>query len=175
MKTGFSVLLSTIFILCVDAPCRADGFTAIRCGSDISRALIGRTIPNERVIVIEERHKDLGLKDLGGSEISERLYLISWRIWGDEYVLLKEGSVVRDVLKFPAHSRDFPQFVGLCKINGNGMLDAIIAILKYERGAEMLPATSAWRIDERRTRFIKVRPQGLLCPRGGVSTADGAL
>jgi hypothetical protein len=30
---------------------------------------------NERVVVVEGRHKELGLKDLGGSEISDRLFL----------------------------------------------------------------------------------------------------
>ena len=68
-------------------------------------------MPNERVVVIEERHKDLGLKDLGGTEISDRLFLISWRICGEEYALLEDQGVVRDVLKFPKHSKDSPNLL----------------------------------------------------------------
>ena len=64
--------------------CNADGFDSVRCGSDVRKALLGRKMPNEKIVVLEERYKDLGLKDLGASEISDRLNVISWRICGDE-------------------------------------------------------------------------------------------
>ena len=60
---------------------------------------------NEKIVVLEERHKDLELKDLGASEVSDRLTVISWRICGEEYVLLEDKDLVRDVLKFPTHSK----------------------------------------------------------------------
>ena len=60
--------------------CASDGFGSVHCGADIPKALIGQTTSDERVVVIEKRHADLGLKDLGGSEISDRLFLASWRI-----------------------------------------------------------------------------------------------
>ena len=66
---------------------------------------------NETIVVLEERHKDLGLKDVGASEISDRLNVISWRICGEEYVLLEDKDVVRDVLKFPKHSKDSPHLL----------------------------------------------------------------
>ena len=50
--------------------CAADGFESVRCGSDVRKAMVGRKVSNERVVVIEERHKDLGLKDLGADELS---------------------------------------------------------------------------------------------------------
>jgi hypothetical protein len=40
------------------------------------------------IVVFEGRHKDLGLKDLGGTEISGRLFLGSWLICGSEYAVL---------------------------------------------------------------------------------------
>ena len=92
------------------------GFDSIRCGSDVQKALLGRKMPNEKVVAIEERHKDLGLKDLGASEISDHLSVISWRICGDEYVLLRDKDVVRDVLKFPKHSKESPAFIGSCRM-----------------------------------------------------------
>jgi len=60
----------------------ADGFDSVRCGSDIRKALLGHTMSNETIVVLEERHKDLGLKHVGASEISDRLNVISWRICG---------------------------------------------------------------------------------------------
>ena len=45
--------------------CNADGFDSVRCGSDVRKALVGRKMPNEKIVAIEERHKELGLKDLG--------------------------------------------------------------------------------------------------------------
>ena len=50
----------------------ADGFDSVRCGADVRKALLGTTMTNEKVTVIEGRHKDLELKDLGGTEISDR-------------------------------------------------------------------------------------------------------
>jgi hypothetical protein len=130
---------------------------------------------NERVAVVEERHKNLGLEDLGGSEISEHLFLASWRICGDEYALLEEKDVARDVLKFPAHSKDSPEFIGSCQINGKEMPDTIIAILENRKGAEALPAKAAWKIDAAGKRFVKLPAEGLLCPRDGIITTDGGL
>lgn len=43
----------------------ADGFDSVHCGSDVRKALLDRTMSNEKIVVLEERHKDLGLKDLG--------------------------------------------------------------------------------------------------------------
>lgn len=56
-----------IFMLVLPLFCRssifADGFDSVRCGFDVRKALLGRTMPNERVVVIEERHKDPGRRD----------------------------------------------------------------------------------------------------------------
>jgi hypothetical protein len=130
---------------------------------------------NERVVVIEQRHKDLALQDLGGSEISDRLFLTSWRICGDEYALLEEKNVVRDVLKFPQHSKASPEFIGSCQIDGKKVSDTIIAVLRNEKGAESLSATAAWKIDAKVTGFVALRTDGLRCPRDGVITVDGGL
>jgi hypothetical protein len=168
--------LSFILVLsCGSGMCASDGFSAIRCGSDIPKALVGRTMRNERIVVIEERHKDLGLKDLGGTEISERLFLISWLICGDEYVLLEENDGVRDVLKFPRHSKDSPQFIGACQLNGSDVPGTIIAVLKNDQNTRNLPAMVAWKIDEKRMKFIGLQTEKLRCPRSGINTIDGGL
>ena len=172
MKKVFGIL-SAAFLFCGNAACASDGFSSVRCGSDVPKALIGRTMSNERVAAIEARHKDLGLRDLGGSEISDRLFLISWQICGEEYALLEDKNVVRDVLKFPQHSKDSPAFIGSCRKNGSEISGTIIAVLRNETGAESLSATAAWKINEQAARFVEVRTEGLRCPRDGVITVDG--
>ena len=130
----------------------------------------GSRHPAEKVVVLEERHKDLGLKDLWGEEISDRLFLTSWRICGEEYVLLEDQGVVRDVLKFPKHSKDSPQFISSCQLNGHDLPGTAIGVLKNEAGVEMLPAVIAWKIDEKQKKFVKLQPEGLRCSRDGITT-----
>ena len=43
--------LSAALLFCGNAAHAADGFATVRCGSDVPKALIGRTMSNERVVV----------------------------------------------------------------------------------------------------------------------------
>ena len=175
MKTKriIAIFMLVLPLFCRSSICGADGFDSVRCGFDVGKALLGRKMSNEKAVAIEERHKDLGLKDLGGTEISDRLFLISWRICGEEYVLLEDQGVVRDVLKFPKHSKDSPQFIGSCQLNGHDVPGAAIGVLKNEDGVEILPAVIAWKIDDKQIKFVKLQTEGLRCSRNGISTADG--
>lgn len=152
----------------------SDLFSRIQCGSDIPKALIGGFMSKERVVSIEARHKALGLKDLGGSELSGDLFLSSWLICGNEYLLiLDKKSIVRDVLPFPQHSRVSPEFIGSCRVNGKELPGEIVAVLNNQAGAENLPAKFAWKIDPRKAKFVKIATEGMQCPRSGIITADG--
>lgn len=176
MKTKGIVATFILMLFCTSSICDADGFDSVRCGSDVQKALVGRKMSNEKIVVLEERHKDLGLKDLGASEISNRLTVISWRIFGDEYALLKDDKdVVRDVLKFPKHSKDSPQFIGSCQSNGQEVSGTAIGVLKNENGVEILPAVAAWKIDEKQIKFVELKTEGLRCSCDGIITADGGL
>ena len=117
----------------------------------------------------------MGLKDLGAEIISddERLNLIFWQICGEEYAVLQDGDVVKDALKFPKHSKDSPQFVGSCQLNGKDLPGVVLGVLKNEEGAAMLPAAKAWKIDEKQKKFVMLQTDGLRCSRDGISTADG--
>jgi hypothetical protein len=132
------------------------------------------------VVVTEARHRNLGLKDLGGTEISDRLFLISWRICGSEYAVLlnTEKHLVRDLLAVPAHSLYSPQsFAEQCQVAGKDIPDAVIAILDNTKGLRpkayfekiILPARSGWKIDERQERFVSMPTQGLSCAVSGSS------
>lgn len=176
MKTKgiVAIFLLVVPLFCASSVCAADGFDSAHCGSDVGKALLGKKMPNEKIVVLEERHKDLGLKDLGSSEISDRLSVISWLICGEEYGLLQDNKdIVRDVLKFPKHSKDSPQFIGSCQLNGRDVPGSTIGVLKEENGVEMLSAVIAWKIDEKQMKFVKLQTEGLRCSRNGISTADG--
>jgi hypothetical protein len=175
MKTkGFvATFMLALPLFCSSSVCAAGGFDSVHCGSDVRQALLGQRMSNEKIVAIEERHKDLGLKDLGGTEMSDRLFLISWRICGDEYVLLEDRNVVRDVLKFPKHSKASPQFIGSCQLNGHDVPGTAIGVLRNEDGVEILPAAIAWKIDDKQMKFVKLETEGLRCSRDGIITADG--
>jgi hypothetical protein len=170
-----AIFMLVLPLFCGTGICHADGFDSVRCGADVRKALLGTKMTNEKVTVIEERHKDLELKDLGGTEISDRLFLISWRICGEEYGLLEDQGVVRDVLKFPKHSKGSPQFIGWCQLNGHDIPGTAIGVLKNENGAEILPAVMAWKIDNKQMKFVTLQTEGLRCSRHGIITADGGL
>jgi hypothetical protein len=156
----------------------SDGFSAIRCGADdVAKALIGKKMSNERIVDLEKRHQNLGLKDLGATEISDRLSSISWLICGSEFMLLQDDSTARDVLKVPAHSKKSPLFIGTCEINGKETKAIVVAILntETESGAATLPAKIAWKIDEKKAKFVSLPTEGLRCPRSGIITLDGGL
>ena len=161
-----------------------DEFDGIKCGADIPKSLIGKRDSNERVVVIENRHKDLSLKNLGGDEISDNLFLASWQICGSEYELLvntKQG-LIRDVLQFPPHSPTSPMFIGACQADGKLAPGTIVAVLNNSARSNardeklartMLKPTAAWKIDEAREKFSKQSTENLGCPLGGVVTQDG--
>jgi hypothetical protein len=152
----------------------ADLFTKIQCGTDIPKALIGGVMGNEKSASLEARHKALGLKDLGGEELEGDLFLGSWLICGNEYqLILDKKSVVRDVLQFPQHSKASPEFMGTCRQNGKQLPGEIIAVLNNQAGAENLSAKSAWKIDRKTAKFVKLDTAGMQCPRSGIITADG--
>jgi hypothetical protein len=173
MKTFFATLMLGLPLLC--SVYAGDGFEAVRCGGDIPKALIGRKGDDEPVVKIEERHKDLGLKDLGADLVSddERLSLIFWQICGEEYVTLEYDDHCTDALKFPKHSKDTPQFDGFCELNGKELKEVVLAVLKREEGAAKFHALQAWKIDEKKKKFIPLSTEGLLCGPDGISTEDG--
>jgi hypothetical protein len=174
-KQNIPALTLVALLFCSSSVCGADGFDSIRCGSDIANRLLGRKLSNEKTMILEERHKDLGLKDLGGQEVSDRLSLISWLICGDEYILLENKDVVRDVLKFPKHSKETPEFMGSCQLNGQELPGTAIGVLKNEPGVQMLSAVAAWKIDDKAMKFVELKTDGLRCSRDGIITADGGL
>ena len=164
-----------------------DGFEAVRCGGDVRSALLGKWMSNEPVVQTEKRHTALGLKDLGGDEITDSLNSVTWLICGKEYaVITDEHDIVRDVLAFPPHSRTVPAFSGgVCQENGKELSGEIMGVLDTSAAKDaatahyspqdktLLPVKVAWRVDEKSGKFISLPVTGLLCSRSGIDTADG--
>jgi hypothetical protein len=152
----------------------ADGFEGVRCGADISKALVGQHMSNEPVVAIEGRHKDLGLKDLGASDVSDNLSAVSWQICGNEFMLLEDSkSFVKDVLAFPAHSKSAPGFSGSCQTKGEKIPGVMVGVLVGSADKGDLPAKSVWKVDEKVAKFVPMPAEGLVCSRDGIFTADG--
>jgi hypothetical protein len=152
----------------------ADLFSKARCDADIPKALIGGLMTNEKDATVEARHKALGLKNLGGSEMTGDLFLSSWLICGNEYLLILDKKyIVRDVLQFPQHSKASPEFIGSCQVNGKKLPEDVVAVLNNQDGGENLSAKFAWKIDRKTVKFMKLATEGMQCPRSGIITADG--
>ena len=176
-------ILFFVALVCGQA-CALDQFAGIKCSADLPKSLVGKRDSNERVAILEQRHKDLGLKNLGGAEISDRLFLASWQICGSEYELLvnTRTGLIRDVLAFPQHPATSPMFIGTCQTNGTKVPGTIIAVLNNRAGhnardqklaGTMRKVTSAWRIDETQEKFTKQSTDNLQCPLDGIVTQDG--
>jgi hypothetical protein len=173
MKRGILCLITSMLV--TNAFGGSDEFDGIKCDSDIAKALIGKRIANQPVVQTERRHADLGLKDLGGDEISDRLNSISWLICGSEYLVLLDRSIIRDVLKIPPHSKTSPKFYGtMCEINGKKSNDLVVAILDNEKktDAKALPAKVAWKIDQKKMKFVSIPVEGLRCGPDEVLSED---
>jgi hypothetical protein len=167
-----------------DAISAQDAFDAIRCGNDIPKALIGKTMPSGRVVAIESKHRNIGLKDEGSTEVSNTLFTIGWLICGSQYELLVDkNNVIRDVLLF-AHSRRQPAAGGSCMMDGREIPDEVLAILNVPAplpdnqhysfsDTTLLPAIKAWRVDEVTARFVELPAERVRCPRKSIYTRDG--
>ena len=69
--------------------------------------------------------------------------------------------------------RQFVGFIGSCQLNGHDVPGTAIGVLKNENGGAILPAVSAWKIDDKQMKFIELETEGLRCSRDGIITADG--
>ena len=177
------IILLVLLLVCGRA-WTLDEFQGIKCGADAAKSLIGKHDSNQPAAVVEQRHRDLGLKDLGGMEISDHLFLAGWQICGSEYELLvsTKTGLIRDVLPFPPHSATAPQFIGTCQADGKKIPETIVAVLnnsaRYNArdanlGKTLLKATAAWKIEESKEKFTTQSTENLACPLDGIVTLDG--
>ena len=174
MKAIHSLFL-LLLLLAFAPPSRAadDGFGSVTCTGDVAKALVGKKLSNESDGVVEARHKNLMLKDLGGDEISDDIFLSTWSICGSDYMLTLKRAVVLDVLKVPAHSGAEKAFDGDCTKGKTRVPGVIVGILVDKPGADALPAKTAWKLDDKTGKFTSIPADGLMCSRSGIIFPDG--
>lgn len=152
----------------------ADEFQGLQCGADIAKAMIGKRTANAPIVEIEKKYRAIGLKNLGGDEISDNLSSVSSMICGAEYIeLIDRKGLVRDALAFPQHSKTQPAFSGFCQLNGKDLPDVIIAVLDGSAANAPLPVRTAWKIDQKQAKFVAMPGEGVTCPLTGIYTVDG--
>jgi hypothetical protein len=152
----------------------ADEFLGLQCGTDIAKAMIGKRTVNAPIVEIEKKYRAIGLKNLGGDEITDNLSSVGSMICGSEYIeLIDRKGVVRDALAFPPHSEVSPAFSGFCQLKGKDLSDVIIAVLDGSVAGDLLPVKAGWRIDLKQAKFVAMPGEGMLCPRSGIYTVDG--
>jgi len=161
-----------------------DAFSTVHCGADLTKVLVGGTLPDKPVAAIEAAHADIKLEDVGGSSIDDSLFLGGWQMCGQEYQLLSRHDRIEDALRFPPHSRRQPAFLGACMLRDR-QIDGVLAVLDNPaprtRGqppyspddTTSLAAIAAWRVDAKARRFVSLSTSGLRCARGGIVTVDG--
>ena len=64
-------------------------------------------------------------------------------------MLLQDGSIARDVLKVPPHSKTSPLFIGTCEMNGKESKDIVVAILDNEKETGASALTAKGRVENR--------------------------
>ncbi|NHZ32500.1 hypothetical protein [Massilia rubra] len=164
MKIGIYSLLVLSFF-CSKFSFASDTFSTIKCGSEISKKLIGRHVKNEKVVDIEARHKSIDLKNLGMDDISEGLIAGYWMICGNKFILLEDKKLlmIRDVIQVPDDPTRLVEFTGQCTVHDKEKSELIFAILNKEDGVATLSAHSAWIIDEKKKAFKKTSTDGMRC------------
>jgi hypothetical protein len=65
--------------------------------------------------------------------------------------------------------------MGSCQLKSHNFPGTAIGVLKNENGVELLPAVTAWKIDDKQMKFVKLQTERLRCSRDGIITADGGL
>jgi hypothetical protein len=160
-----------------------DAFDAVKRDGDVAAALSGKHMGEEFDDVVEKKHASIGLKAEGGEVISDALNYAAWTMCGGSYHVLERGNVIRSVVRAD-HSRSAPAFLGQCETNGKPVPGLVLAVLKPSSPLEghaspsdhtLMPAQSAWRIDEKSAKFVEVSASNMMCPRDGVATIDGGL
>ena len=149
---------------------KADEFSDIKCGQDVPKAVIGKTSASGPVKKIEEAHKDIGLKDLGGDGVAEDpYYLIWWEICGKKYVFITshadKKNVISDVLEIPPSLSELKESLpgSTCFIKGKKVDGYYLAFLEKESKGDKLPAKKVWMINQKTFKFKSVSAKNYVC------------
>jgi hypothetical protein len=135
-------------------------------GSAIAKELLGRTMPNGRVSVIESRYRHLSLANQGafGLEIEgDPWTLVSWRICGREHVILERNGVVKDVLVAPAEAAQSKSVIVSCSVDGVQVMKTAVVFSPADGWHAPSMVSRVWLIDDQEVRFVERSGAGIRC------------
>lgn len=147
------------------APAKPVGFEGLSCQTDIAAALVGRKMPNGKVVDIESRHKALQLQNLGAVGVQGDPYvLVGWLICGHEYLLLEsKTSVVKGVLKSPSPFAEGRLEIGECQAAGGKKLESVVFHRPVSKANGPWTVASAWSVREPQIEFAALEAKGFVC------------
>jgi hypothetical protein len=158
LKTTLTLIaLATPALALAQPPRNFDGLT---CQSNIEQELNGRQMTNEPVVNLEARYKSLNLKDDGADEISGQLNAVTWRICGNQVVLLMKKDRVKAVLKIPEQYRDKGDIIP-CEPVDKSRKGYYLAV-PGKNGPKGIHTEATWRLDEKTLTFT-LEPVPLEC------------
>jgi hypothetical protein len=164
------ILGSLLVSLLSPAAWAGDEFASVKCGADVVKAVVGRKMNQGKVQALEDAHKDIGLKSLGGDgEPEDAFALVEWQICQSTYVFLidqkTKREVIADAVMLPDLLKDLPQSLpgSECQRQGKPAGHDFFVLLEKVSGATRAPAKMAWRIDQATMKFVTVPIEGLSC------------
>jgi len=167
VKLGYLIsLISALVLYSTHVLSTEKSFDGITCKTDIPLALIGRHMPNERVVITEERYKDISLKDLGtyGMENEgDPWTLISWSICGREYLLLERRDIVKDVLASPLPKGSPESNVASCVVDGSSLKGMAVVFVSENEIHWPKLVEHAWLINDKTVKFSKIEGKEIVC------------
>jgi hypothetical protein len=155
MRNISKILLSIALVLsggrCLAAEAAFDGIT---CQMDITKTLMGRSMPSGRVVEIEAKYSKLGLKNIEGYGLPEDPYFLgTWLICGSQYLILRKPSspIIQDVLKSPTTYSSASSTIANCSEANKSWRGVII--FQPETAKPPWSTQEIWEIDQSAIKF----------------------
>jgi len=159
MKNKFAISFLFLSLLSNTLLCSGDEFDKVQCNSDIPKAMLGRYSPNSKVVEIERRHKDIGLKALGADDLgtdNEQFSTVYWMICGNRFITIDADNHIRGVMQLAPKINDASEYTGKCKSNNEEIPEFVFALIENK------VIRNAWKIDKKKG-FIKLDTKELEC------------
>lgn len=141
-------------------------FDGLTCQSDFAAELVGRSMPNEKVVDILARYKSLGLNYGGGHGMPGEPYFLGfWEVCGREYVLLEPAKpkTVKAVLTSPVRPAEAIIAVGQCRTADGRDLGQTLFLKPTAKDKGPWTVDTAWTVREPQIEFVTVKDKRLTC------------
>lgn len=147
------------------APAKPQGFEGLTCQSDIAASLVGRKMPNGKVVDIEARHKSIQLQYLGATGMPEDPYILSdLVICGTEYMVLEaKGGIVKGVLKAPASYAEGRFEIGECQPAGGKKAEFVVFHRPVAKEKGPWRVGEFWSVREPKLEFVQNKTAAVTC------------